>query len=222
MAAARSALGLLFFARNRHHAFDAAPAEKAWADRSGGSAQRRRLSTPEDRRRLDFFCRDQLLECCRQDHDSRARASVCVALWLLTDAVFAGIPELAMSGTIFSIAATLLAALILSGFRLWLYFSHRSELETLALGERLRLFWVGFRLDGVIVSRSLILLVLLTLLLPDSILTLIRPFLLAYLGVVLFIFFLAETSGLYFFSYYGTRFNYLVFEHGSDPEVLKA
>ena len=127
-----------------------------------------------------------------------------------------------MSGTTFSIAATLLAALILSGFRLWLYVTRRAELETLALGERLRLFWIGFRLDSVIVSRSLILLVLLTLLLPDSFLVFIRPLLLAYLGIVLFIFFLAETGGLYFFSYYGTRPNYLVFEHGADREVLKA
>jgi phosphoglycerol transferase MdoB-like AlkP superfamily enzyme len=126
-----------------------------------------------------------------------------------------------VSGTTFSIAATLLAVLILSGFRLGLYFYRRSELESLTLGERLRVFWVGFRLDSVIVSRSLILPVLLTLLLPDSILAGIRPFLLAYLGMVLFIFFLAETSGLYFFSYYGTRLNYLVFEHGTDREVIK-
>lgn len=126
-----------------------------------------------------------------------------------------------MSRTSFSIAAALVAALIFTGFRLWLYLEHRSELHGLTPVERLRLFWVGFRLDGVIVSRTCALVVLSALLFPEWLFTASQPFLLGYLGLVFFVCFCAEICGLYFFRYYDCRPNYLVFEHGADKEVVK-
>jgi phosphoglycerol transferase MdoB-like AlkP superfamily enzyme len=129
---------------------------------------------------------------------------------------------LALPRTTFAVAVTLVALLILTGFRAWLYFQRRAELPELSLRERVRLFWVGVRLDAVVVSRGCVIVVLLTLFLPDALLPLAKPFLLAYVGFLYFMLFLAEIAGLYFFRYYDFRPNYLVFEHGADPEVLRA
>ena len=127
----------------------------------------------------------------------------------------------AVPRTTFSILIILLALLILSGFRLWLYSKRREELRDLSRAERIRLFWTGFRLDSVIVSRGCLILVLLALLIPEWMVPLSRPYLLAYVGVFYFVLFLAEIAGYYFFRYYDFRPNYLVFEHGADREVLK-
>jgi phosphoglycerol transferase MdoB-like AlkP superfamily enzyme len=126
-----------------------------------------------------------------------------------------------MPRTTFSITAALVALLIFAGFRLWLYLERRAELAPLAPVERLRLFWVGFRLDGVIVSRSCALVVLSALLLPDGLLAASRPLLWGYLGLIYFLCCLGESCGLYFFRYYDCRPNHLVFEHGADREVIK-
>src|SRR5918996_347808 len=99
--------------------------------------------------------------------------------------------------TTFSVSVTLLALLILTGFRAWLYFQRRSELRELTVGERLRLFWVGLRLDSVIVSRVWAPLVFILLLLPDTMIVASRPFLLVYAGIVSIVFFIAEIAGLY-------------------------
>jgi phosphoglycerol transferase MdoB-like AlkP superfamily enzyme len=124
--------------------------------------------------------------------------------------------------TTFSVSVTLLALLILTGFRAWLYFQRSAELRELTPGERWRLFWVGLRLDSVIVSRGCAPVVLFAVLLPDAWILLARPFVIAYAAVFYFLIFLAEIAGLYFFRYYDVRPNYLVFEHGADREVLKA
>src|SRR3990172_7963484 len=126
-----------------------------------------------------------------------------------------------MSRTSFSIAAALVAALIFTGFRLWLYLEHRSGLPGPAPVPRLGVFWVGFRLDGVIVSRTCALVVLSALLFPEWLFTASQPFLLGYLGLLFFVCFCGEICGLYFFRYYDCRPNYLVFEHGADKEVVK-
>jgi len=121
----------------------------------------------------------------------------------------------------FSLVATFVPLLILTGFRAWLYFERRAELCELDLQQRLRLFWVGLRLDAVIVSRFCAAVVLFALLAPDWLFSASRPFLLTYLGLAYFICLLIEIGGLYFFRYYDCRPNYLVFEHGADTEVLK-
>lgn len=121
----------------------------------------------------------------------------------------------------FSIAAALLGALIFTGFRLWLYFERRAEIDGLSRSERLRLFWVGFRLDSVILSRTCVPLLLLEPVLAESELIDSELLFLGYLGPIYFICFFAEFAGVYFFRYYNCRPNYLVFEHGADREVLK-
>jgi phosphoglycerol transferase MdoB-like AlkP superfamily enzyme len=121
----------------------------------------------------------------------------------------------------FSLVATFVPLLILSGFRAWLYFERRAELRELALQQRLRLFWIGLRLDVVIVSRFCAAVVLFALLAPDWLFSVSRPFLMTYLGLAYFICTLSEIAGLYFFRYYDCRPNYLVFEHGADREVLR-
>jgi phosphoglycerol transferase MdoB-like AlkP superfamily enzyme len=123
--------------------------------------------------------------------------------------------------TTFSILIIFFALLILSGFRLWLYSKRRAELRGLSRVERIRLFWTGFRLDSVIVSRGCLILVMLALLIPEWMVPLSRPYLLVYVGIFYFVLFLAEIAGYYFFRYYDFRPNYLVFEHGADREVLK-
>jgi phosphoglycerol transferase MdoB-like AlkP superfamily enzyme len=111
--------------------------------------------------------------------------------------------------------------LIFSGFRLWLYLERRAELRALDARERLRLFWVGLRLDAVIVSRVCALVVLLAVVLPESYFAASLPSLFVFLGIFYFSIFFAESCGLYFFRYYDCRLNHLVFEHGADKVVVK-
>jgi len=126
-----------------------------------------------------------------------------------------------MPRTTFSIAAVSAALLLFTAFRLWLYFERRADLRTMNSQERLSLFWVGLRLDAVIVSRACAPIVLLTVVLPDAYFAASLPFLLGYLGVLYFVCVFAECCGLYFFRYYDCRPNHLVFEHGLEKEVVK-
>ena len=123
--------------------------------------------------------------------------------------------------TTLSVAICLVGALILSGFRLWLYWERRADLTALTRPLRLKLFWIGLRLDAVIVSRGLLPLVLAALALPPALLAGGQFFLDLYLGVFYFALCFAEIAGIYFFRFYDFRLNYLVFEHGADREVLK-
>lgn len=123
--------------------------------------------------------------------------------------------------TTLAVALFLAALLILSGFRLWLYRERRADVEGLVLRQKLKMFWIGLRLDGVIVSRGCIPLVLAALALPDGLLHSSRNFFGLYLGIFYFALFCAEIAGIYFFRFYDFRPNYLVFEHGADREVLK-
>lgn len=126
-----------------------------------------------------------------------------------------------MLRTTISIVIFLVALLILSGFRLWLYWERRADLGGLTLGQKLKLFWIGLRLDGVIVSRVCLPLAFAALALPDGWLLAIRFFFWLYLGIGYFVLFFAEIAGIYFFRFYDFRPNYLVFEHGADREVLR-
>src|SRR5262245_58382698 len=123
--------------------------------------------------------------------------------------------------TAFALSLCWVALLILSAFRLGLYFTRRSDFPELSGEQRLELFWVGLRLDGVIVSRACMLPLLAALLLPESLFTACQSIFRAYASVLYFVLFLFEIAGLYFFRYYDFRPNYLVFEHGADPEVIK-
>jgi len=123
--------------------------------------------------------------------------------------------------TTFSIASSLLALLILSSSRLWLYWERRSDVAELTARQRLKLFWIGIRLDSVVVGRGCLVTTLAALLLPESLFAGLQPLFIAYLGIFYFILYFVEIAGLYFFRFYDFRPNYLVFEHGADREVLK-
>src|SRR4029450_291730 len=97
--------------------------------------------------------------------------------------------------TAFALSICLIALLILSGFRHWLYFTRRSDFPELGARQRFRLFWVGLRLDGVIVSRGCLLLLLAVLLLPDSLFSASRTILWIYCAVLYFALFLFEIAG---------------------------
>ncbi|MCZ6625050.1 MAG: hypothetical protein O7B35_12615, partial [Deltaproteobacteria bacterium] len=114
-----------------------------------------------------------------------------------------------------------MALLILTGFRLWLYWERSSDLNELSLAHRLKLFWIGFRLDAVIVSRFTLILAVALLLAPDGWLQLLTRLVFFYAGMLFFLIFLAEMAGVHFFRYYDSRPNYLVLEHGFDAEVLR-
>ena len=123
--------------------------------------------------------------------------------------------------TMVSVVVCLVAMMILSGFRLWLYRERRSDVRVLSVREKVKLFWIGIRLDGVIVSRACMPLLVAIVVLPDSLLLASRFVFALYLGIFYFMLFLAEIAGIYFFRFYDFRPNYLIFEHGADREVLK-
>ncbi len=123
--------------------------------------------------------------------------------------------------TTLAVAICLVAALILTGFRLWLYWERRADVKELNRRQKLKLFWIGFRLDAVIVSRGCLPLVVAALTLPGDLLVASQFFFGLYLSVLYFTLFFAEIAGSFFFRFYDFRPNYLVFEHGADREVLK-
>src|SRR5688572_20956604 len=101
----------------------------------------------------------------------------------------------------FSIASSLLALLILSSSRLWLYWERRSDVAELTARQRLKLFWLGIRLDSVVVGRGCLVTTLAALLLPKSLFAAIQPLLIAYLGIFYFTLYFVEIAGLYFFRF---------------------
>jgi phosphoglycerol transferase MdoB-like AlkP superfamily enzyme len=114
-----------------------------------------------------------------------------------------------------------IALVIFTGFRAWLFNERASDLKEFSLSQCLKLFWVGFRLDGVMVSRATLLPITALFLLPEKWIEVIQPAFLVYAGILFFLVFLFEIAGVYFFHYYDFRPNHLVLEHGSDPEVLR-
>ena len=121
----------------------------------------------------------------------------------------------------FAVALCLVAVLVLTGFRLWLYWERRADVKALTRRQKLKLFWIGLRLDAVIVSRGCLPLMVAALALPDAFLVSSRVFFDIYVALLFFMLFFAEIAGIFFFRFYDFRPNYLVFEHGADREVLK-
>ena len=122
--------------------------------------------------------------------------------------------------TTFSVAICLVAALILTGFRLWLYWERRADVKELNRRQKLKLFgsvsgWTRDRqprLPAAGGCRADV---------AGDLLVAIQFFLWLYLSVLYFTLFFAEIAGSLFFRFYDFRPNYLVFEHGADREVLK-
>jgi hypothetical protein len=126
-----------------------------------------------------------------------------------------------MPRTLFASTICSVALAILTGFRFWLYRERHAALAGLTSGQRLKLFWIGLRLDGVTVSRCCLPVALGALLLPGAVLAVTPGVIAGYAGLVYFLLFFVELAGIYFFRFYDFRPNYLVFEHGADREVVK-
>ena len=88
-----------------------------------------------------------------------------------------------MPRTIYSLAVCLMALVILTGFRIWLYGERTTDLTNLPARQRLRLFWIGLRLDGVVVSRCCLPVALAMLILPASVLAMERAWRAASTGL---------------------------------------
>lgn len=124
--------------------------------------------------------------------------------------------------TVFAVASCLIGMAILSGFRWRLYRERHDDVKSLSRQQKLKLFWIGLRLDAVIVSRACLPVVLAMVALPDRWLVSSQVIMGSYLGFIYLMLFFSEIAGGYFFRYYDFRPNYLVFEHGADREVMKA
>lgn len=113
------------------------------------------------------------------------------------------------------IALGLVGFLLQAILRLSLLVTHWSSLSALSARDVLELLYTGTRLDGVIIGY---------LLLPACLLLLVSRrtrVLSIYAWVMLGLLSACWAFELAFFEFYGFRANYLVLEHGTDPEVLR-
>jgi len=110
---------------------------------------------------------------------------------------------------------------IFSLFRAWLFFERFSDIGPLSPAHIAEIFWMGCRLDGVIIGYSSVLLVVLLLAVPRRWGFVIRTGALLYTAGCILAFVAAEVCGIYFFRYYDFRFNYLVLDHWKDPQLVE-
>lgn len=116
-----------------------------------------------------------------------------------------------------------LAALCLaipSFARVILALGRAAELADLRPGQIADLFLSGLRLDGMIAGYVLLPVAVWLLLTPERWLTGGLAVLRWHAGLIFFLLCTAEIAGSFFFEYYDLRPNYLVLEHGADPEVV--
>lgn len=107
--------------------------------------------------------------------------------------------------------------LLFSLFRAALFF-HRIENRTAHNEWLLPMFSTGLRFDISVVSIFCILLWLWIFVSPER---WVQRTSHIYVTSILFVIALSELAGISFFDYYDFRLNYLVLEHGTDPEVLR-
>lgn len=83
------------------------------------------------------------------------------------------------------------------------------------------IFWMGIRLDGVVIGYTSVLLVIFLLLFPKRQGTIHRRFVIIYTSCFYLIFLSAEICGIYFFRYFNFRPNYLVLDHWKDFQLVE-
>ncbi len=111
--------------------------------------------------------------------------------------------------------------MIFSVFRLRLFIERYEDIKNLSLAQHLEIFWMGFRLDGVIVGYTSVLLVLFLLLFPRRWEKLHMWVVTIYTSLFYMIFITAEISSIYFFRYFDFRPNYLVLDHWKDFQLVE-
>jgi len=111
----------------------------------------------------------------------------------------------------------LVAFVMMGGLRVFLAAIHRGALSELATAQIWELFFVGARLDAAGIAR-LLYLPLIGMLVPGRIGVRFVQTSVLVLTILLAFELVFEVV---FVQYYGVRPNYLIFEHGADPEVLR-
>ncbi len=106
-------------------------------------------------------------------------------------------------------------------FRLLLFIGRYEDIRDLSLQQCLHIFWMGFRLDGVMIGYSSVLLVLFLLFFPRRWVFVHRGFSIVYTSLIYLIFICVEISGIFFFRYFDLRLNYLVLDHWKDFQLVE-
>ncbi|MFC1592168.1 LTA synthase family protein [Thermodesulfobacteriota bacterium] len=115
----------------------------------------------------------------------------------------------------------LLCFVIFAVFRTWLFVERFEDIGGLTLSQMAEIFLMGLRMDGIVIGYTSVPLVLLLLLFPRRLSPVLRAVALVYTSAIGLLFLASEVCGIYFFRYYDFRFNYLVLDHWSDPQLLE-
>lgn len=111
--------------------------------------------------------------------------------------------------------------LIFFMFRLRLFIERYEDIQELSLQQYFAIFWMGFRLDGVVIGYTSVLLVIFLLFLPNKWASVRKKTVLIYTSFFYLCFIFSEISGFYFFSYFDFRPNYLVLDHWKDFQLVE-
>ncbi len=111
--------------------------------------------------------------------------------------------------------------LIFFAFRLRLFIDRYEDIHDLSFQQYLNIFWMGFRLDGVVIGYTSVLLVIFLLFVPYSWTSIRKKVVIIYTSFLYLSFIFAEISGFYFFRYFDFRPNYLVLDHWKDFQLVE-
>ena len=114
-----------------------------------------------------------------------------------------------------------LCFLIFFIFRMRLFIERYEDIQNLSLSQYLNIFWMGFRLDGVVIGYTSVVLVLFLLFSPKRYVSLRRGFVIIFTSFLYLVFISAEISSIYFFRYFDFRPNYLVLDHWKDFQLFE-
>lgn len=111
--------------------------------------------------------------------------------------------------------------LIFSLFRLRLFIERYDDIQNLSISQYLQIFWMGLKLDGVVIGYTSVLLVIFLMLFPRRWESIHRRFTILYTSFFYLVFLVAEICGIYFFRYFDFRPNYLVLDHWKDFQLVE-
>lgn len=121
----------------------------------------------------------------------------------------------------FQVILFALCLAIPTAFRVWFVAGRSEDLADLGATGLAMLFWTGVRLDAVMASILTAIPCLLLLAAPARALRGTLRVASLWAAAVFLVIAFGEVAGVQFFSFYDFRPNYLVLEHGTDPEVVR-
>ncbi len=110
---------------------------------------------------------------------------------------------------------------IFSLFRLRLFIERYDDIRNLSMHQYLQIFWMGIKLDGVVIGYTSVLLVIFLMLFPKRWESFHRRFIIIYTSIFYLAFLTSEICGIYFFRYFDFRPNYLVLDHWKDFQLVE-